>query len=61
MPTDFRNKFLHLDGSIGQIQTITDLSVWDCYRNEWTTEPIGIIRRLALAQSIYVTRQVNTL
>jgi hypothetical protein len=48
MPTDFRNKFLHLDGSIGQIQTITDLSVWDCYRNEWTTEPIVIIRNAML-------------
>ncbi len=39
MPTDFRNKLLLPSGSIGQIETITDLSVWDCYKKEWTSDP----------------------
>jgi len=48
MPTDFRNKLLLPDGSIGQIETITDLSVWDCYKKEWTSDPKVIIRNAML-------------
>lgn len=48
MPTDFRNKLYLPDGSIGQIETVTDLSVWDCYNKIWTSNPKVIIRNAML-------------
>ncbi|MDB9513889.1 hypothetical protein PN499_22065 [Kamptonema animale CS-326] len=48
MPTEFKNKKILEDGSMGYITTVTDLKVWDCKEKRWLLGSPVIIRNAML-------------
>jgi hypothetical protein len=48
MMTEFENIRIVEDGSVGQIKTLSEFSVFDCYAKKWSDKPKVIFRNIML-------------
>ena len=46
--TEFKNILLLPDGSLGEIQTISEFNVWDAYGKKWSEKPPVVFRNIML-------------